>query len=247
MRSCIYAGHIRHIRHLPMKNGFRYRMYMMYLDLDEIDHVFAERWFWSAKGFNLAFLRRQDHFGDPAVSIADSVRNLVEEKTGSRPAGPISMLSHLRYFGHCFNPATFFYCYDASGERLEYVIVEVHNTPWGEVFCYVLDESMNQGSEQRKKYTLQKIFHVSPFLPMDIEYTWSFSRPNEKIHVHMVDVHKDEQMFEAELDLERFDITSLALAKVLLLYPFMTVKVTLGIYWQALRLWVKGAKYYSHP
>jgi DUF1365 family protein len=247
MRSCIYAGHVRHIRHLPMKNGFRYRMYMMYLDLDEIDNVFAGRWFWSARGFNLAFLRRKDHFGDPAISIADSVRNLVEERTGNRPDGPIRMLSHLRYFGYCFNPATFYYCYDTAGARLEYVIVEVHNTPWGEVYCYVLDESMNQGSERRKKYKLQKVFHVSPFLPMDIDYSWSLTSPDDKIHVHMVDMHGDEQMFEAELDLQRFSITSWSLAKVLLFYPFMTVKVTVGIYWQALRLWFKGARYYSHP
>lgn len=247
MESCIYTGYVRHIRHLPIKNGFRYRMFMMYLDLDELDTVFSDRLFWSAKSFNLAFLRRKDHFGDPTLSIDESVRQLVEEKTGKQADGPIRMLSHLRYFGHCFNPATFYYCFDKTGEVVQQIVVEVHNTPWGEVYCYVLDEKENKGSATKKEFHLQKEFHVSPFLPMDIEYQWSLTLPAKTIQVNMVDYHHGDRMFEATLDLKRLAISTSALATVLFLYPAMTIKVVTGIYWQALRLWLRGANFYSHP
>lgn len=250
MNSCLYTGHIRHIRHLPVTNGFRYRIFMLCLDLGELDTVFAGRWFWSTQSMNLAFLRRRDHFGDPGLSIDAAVRQCVSEKTGRRPEGPIRMVTHLRYFGYCFNPATFYYCYEPGGGQLEYVVVEVHNTPWGEVHCYVLDAQASDAFRDAgdgQLYRLKKEFHVSPFLPMDIDYLWSFTAPGEKLRAHMVDMHQGEKVFEAELDLDRSAITGPALARVLLGYPVMTLKVTLGIYWQALRLWLKGAQFYAHP
>ncbi|MEI2421818.1 DUF1365 family protein, partial [Arthrospira platensis SPKY2] len=105
---------------------------MVCLDLAELDTVFRGRWLWSTQRPALAWLRREDHLGDPAHSLDESVRRLVAERTGRRPAGPIRLLAHLRYFGHCFNPVSFYYCYDAAGERVETIVAEVNNTPWGE-------------------------------------------------------------------------------------------------------------------
>jgi DUF1365 family protein len=247
MKSCIYEGHVRHRRYKPIGNSFRYAVFFLSLDLAELGTVFRGRWLWSTERFNIAYLRRKDHFGDSVVPIDTAVRDLVEQKTGKRPAGPIRMMCHLRYFGHNFNPATFYYCYDDGDSRVETIIVEIHNTPWGEVFCYVLDESKNEGTREQKRFRFPKEFHVSPFIDMTMDYDWTFSEPGETLNVHMINFDRGEKLFEADLMLERREIAGPSLAWMLIKYPLMTVKVIAAIYWQALRLWVKGAKFYAHP
>ncbi len=129
--SCLYEGHLRHRRFFPVVNRFRYRVFFLYLDLAELPTLFQGRWLWSADRVNLAYFRRRDHLGDPRVPLEQAVGDLVAARTGTRPKGPIRLLTHLRYFGYCFNPASFYYCYDPAGERVTTIVVEVHNTPWG--------------------------------------------------------------------------------------------------------------------
>jgi DUF1365 family protein len=246
MHSCIYEGEVRHARYRPKENRFRTSVFFLYLDLAELDTVFDGRWLWSTKNFNLAYLRRKDHFGDPSVTIDEAVRALVEQRTGKRPAGPVRMTTHLRYLGHNFNPATFYYCYDAAGSRVETIVVEVHNTPWGEVHCYVVDERENIGSREQKRFRMKKDFTVSPFMPMDLDYEWTFTEPGSTANVHMEDFDKEGRMFEAELSVERREITGRSLGLMLLKYPVVTLKVISGIYWQAFRLWRKGVPFYGH-
>jgi hypothetical protein len=246
MNSCIYEGVIRHARYRPKENSFRHAVFFLYLDLAELDMVFDGRWLWSTKGVNLAYLCRKDHFGDPSLSLDEAVRKLVESKTGRRPAGPLRMMTHLRYLGHNFNPATFYYCHDAAGGRVETIVVEVHNTPWGEVHCYVVDERDNIGTQEKKRFRLKKDFTVSPFMPMNLDYDWTFTEPGPRVNVHMADYDAEGKIFEADLSAERREITGASLAAMLLRYPVVTVKVIAGIYWQALRLWVKGVPFYGH-
>ena len=251
MQSCLYFGRVSHRRHGgaadPVSNAFEYRMFMAWLDLGELDRVFRGRWLWSTRRPALAWLRRADYFGDPARPLEDVVRDLVEERTGRRPAGPIRLLTHLRYFGHCFNPVSFYYCYDDTGERLETIVAEVSNTPWGERHCYVLprDEARVRGPVQ--EFELDKEFHVSPFLPMETRYQWRFNAPGKRLMVHLRNKQQGRHAFEATLNLERREINGPALAAALLRFPFMTMKVVLLIYWQALKLKLKGAKFYPHP
>lgn len=247
MMSCIYIGEIKHARYGPVKNAFQYNLFMMYLDLSEISEVFRDRWFWSVDRFNIAYLRRGDHFGDQSFSIDQAVRDLILEKTRHHSLGPIRMLTHLRYFGYCFNPVTFYYCYDKTGNSLETIVVEIHNTPWGEVFCYVLDQRLEERVGKKRKYFLKKNFHVSPFIDMDISYTWLFTEPGEDLAVHMIDFQDNQKLFEAELLMKRYEISGRSLASVLISHPFMTMKVSLAIYWQALKLWKKGAPFFVHP
>jgi len=246
MHSCIYEGEVRHARYRPKENRFRTSVFFLYLDLAELDSVFNGRWLWSTKGVNLAYLRRKDHFGDPSLTIDEAVRALVQQKTGKRPAGPVRMMTHLRYLGHNFNPATFYYCYDAAGSRVETIVVEVHNTPWGEVHCYVVDERDNICTREQKRFRLKKDFTVSPFMPMDLEYEWTFTEPGKTVNVHMEDFDKEGRIFEAELTAERREINADSLNRMLLKYPLVTVKVIAGIYWQAFRLWRKGVRFYGH-
>ncbi len=246
MHSAIFEGQLSHRRLQPVAHAFRYRLFMLYLDLAELDQVFRGRWLWSTRRPAPARFRRRDHFGDPAVPLDESVRALVAERTGRRPRGPIRLLTHLSYFGFCFNPVSFFYCYDRSGDRLETIVAEVNNTPWGERHLYVLDAT---GAEDGRipEFTPAKALHVSPFMPMDVDYRWRFSAPGRRLGVNMELTRSGDRVFSAALALARTEISGPALARVLTGYPLMTLKVMAAIHWQALKLWQKGAPVYDHP
>lgn len=248
LASCIYEGQVRHRRFRPVVNHFRYRVFLMYLDLEELPGLFTDRLLWSAHRVNLAYFRRRDHLGDPAVPLDQAVRDLVEQRTGKRPRGAIRLLTHLRYFGYCFNPASFYYCYDPSGKRIDAIVVQVHNTPWGEEHCYVLDEARNEHPNPGfKRFQHAKEFHVSPFMPMDIWYDWRFSQPGSTLNVHFMNFAAGQKIFDATLTLARRELTPENLQRVLLAYPLMTLKVITLIHWQALRLLCKGARFVPHP
>ena len=247
MHSGIYEGKIRHRRFAPVVNVFSYPLCMMYLDLSELDLVFDKHFFWSVNRFNLACLKREDHLVDPEIPLEQAVRDLVEEKLGERPQGPIRMLTHLRYFGHCFNPVSFYYCYDEADEQLETIVAEITNTPWHERHYYVLGEGMNEGRGLWKKYRLRKDFHVSPFMDMDIDYDWRFRRPDQRLGVHLQNFIDGKKIFDATLKLQRREITAQNLRRVLIRYPVMTMQVVARIHLQALCLWLKGSPFYTHP
>ena len=131
-KSCLYVGQVRHRRFTPKQHQFSYKLFLVYLDLSELTSVFDRFWLWSIEKTNIATFRRKDHLGDKKLPLDTSVRNHIEDETGRRPQGPIRLLTHLSYFGFRFNPVSFYYCYDENDEKLEFIVAEVNNTPWGE-------------------------------------------------------------------------------------------------------------------
>ena len=243
MESGLYRGTIRHRRLAPVPHEFRYRLFMLYLDLAELPGVFDGRWLWSARRPALAWFRRADYLGDRDVPLDRAVRDLVFLRTGKRPTGAIRLLTHLRYFGYIQNPVSFYYCFDRSG-AVETIVAEVTNTPWGERHAYVLPAAPGGARHHLK---LAKALHVSPFLPMDQGYDWRFSVPGQRLTVHMENHEAGRTVFDATLLLRREPITGPALAGALASHPWMTAQVVAGIYWQALRLKLKGAPFHPHP
>ncbi len=246
MNSCIYAGRMGHYRSTPSPHRFSYRMFMLYLDLDEIDSVFSNRLFWSVNRLNLACFLETDHYIEEGFGLADSIRRLVERETSKSVKGPIRLLTHLRYFGFIMNPVSFFYCHDETDSHIEFIVAEIHNTPWGERHCYVLDCN-GQHDVDKKTFTFSKMFHVSPFMSMQQEYHWTLSQPHAALSVHMRNYEYGKKIFSAYCHLHRNSVSPANLAMMLIKYPFMTLRVFIGIYWQALCLWLKKVPFHEHP
>lgn len=247
MHSCIFNGQVSHKRTMPPGHAFRYRVFMMYLDLDELPDVFEGRWFWSTRRAAFARFRRKNYLGPAHQPLDESVRDLVAERTGRRPAGPIRLLTNLSYFGYCFNPISVYYCFDPGDTRVETIVAEVSNTPWGERHCYVLPDSANLGDVRIRRFESGKELHVSPFMDMDLKYSWLLTTPGENLVVRISNHSNRDRIFSATLILKRREISGRSLALTLLAYPFMTMKIMLGIHWQALRLWLKGYAFRPHP
>ena len=260
MNSRLYAGTIGHHRHEPAVNSFRYQVFMLYLDLDELETVFKSRWLWSTKRINFAWFRRADYMGSPEQPLSDAVRELVDLETGSKPPGPIRLLTNLRYLFYKSNPVSFYYCFEADGKTLHSVVAEVTNTPWGERYCYVLGQqqrvqcngehcdTLDAGNQQGEYHCFQtaKKFTVSPFMTLDMDYWFKYSLPSEHLQVVMQNRRQGKKLFDVELSLQGYPINSANLAKQLLKIPLMTTKVTAAIYWQALKIWLKGVPFLGH-
>ena len=247
MHSALYTGRLEHHRFAPREHRFSYRLFMMYVDLAELDEIFRGRWLWSARRPALAWLRRADYIGDAAQSIDSVVRDRVSEQTGVRPSGPIRMLTHLRYFGIGFNPVTFYYCFDAADTRVESIVAEITNTPWNERHAYVLANPGQASGARTLRYQFAKSFHVSPFMPMEMDYDWRFGVPGKTLTVNMQNHQDGKRVFNASLALSRQEIGAASLARALVAFPCMTATVLAGIYTQALKLWFRRIPFHAHP
>jgi uncharacterized protein len=247
MKSALYTGSIRHRRFGRKANAFRYRIFMSYIDLAELPRLFERRWLWSVRRPALAWFRRADFLGPSHVPLDTAVRELVLARTGSKPSGPIRLLTHLRFFGHSFNPVSFYYVFDATDTRVETIVAEITNTPWKERHAYVLPvaEAARTGG-RAFRFSFEKQFHVSPFMPMDMRYEWCFGVPGDGLHVHMENWLLGQAQFDATLNLRRQEMTAGAMARALIQFPLITVQVVTLIHWQALKLLWKRVPIHPH-
>jgi len=229
-RSAIYEGTIRHRRFAVRRHEFSHRVSMAYVDLDELPTLLGGRLTATRPG--LVRFRRGDYLGE------DAVRAAVAGRTGSAPDGPVRVLCNLRTLGHCFNPVSFYYCFDRS-ETLQAVVAEVTNTPWGESRTYVLARS---GSEAALRGGDDKALHVSPFMGMEQRYAWSVAEPGTTLSVHIASSEGSERAFDATLSLRRRRFGARALAS----HPWGSLRVVALIYAHALVLWLKRVPVHPH-
>jgi hypothetical protein len=246
MSTWLYAGRVSHQRPGPRPHAFTYRVVMAWLDIADIDKALAAVPGASRRWFSPFRFRRGDHLGPAERPLDQCVRDLVMARTGESCGGPIRLLTGLGFMAHRFNPVSFYFCYDRDGRYPEWIIAEVNNTPWGEQHCYLLD-ARAQAGQSSLHFRHGKDFHVSPFLPMDTDYRWTIRPPGEELAMGIVSHREGRPVFRAALRLRRRRPTTRAMAAAFAAMPFASLKIVAAIHWQALRLWLKGAPFYSHP
>lgn len=245
MRSAIYEGVVTHLRHDHdatdhVTTRFTQRLTLPLIHLDEVDRVMALHPLWSSGRRNAVWLRREDYLGDPSISLDEAVRDEVDSALGRRPTGPIALLGHLRTWGKLTNPLCLFYCFTEEGDRVDAIVAQVTNTPWGDRHVYVLD-----GEASRTR--LPKAMHVSPLLGMDHDYVFDWDEPGDTIRFHVGNRVGDERVFDAVLRLERREIGRREMTRLLTRRGLDNHAVTVGIYLRALVLWLRGASFHPHP
>lgn len=246
VRSCIYAGTVRHRRHADVEHAFTTAVGMLLLDLDELPGVLEHPPLWSARRPAVGRFRRSDYLGPAEVDLKTAVADEVERQTGARPAGRVALLTAPRTFGRVFNPVSFYYCFAPGSDDVDFVVAEVTNTPWGERHSYVLDARGRAGSRVLRQ-EFDKVFHVSPFMGMAHRYAWALTPPAETLSVHIDSSGSGGHAFDATLNLKRRPLDGPGLRRLLLRFPLPALRTGLLIYGHALRLKLKGAPYFPHP
>jgi uncharacterized protein len=250
-------GTIRHRRKAPVNHEFSYRTGMLALDLREWHSITAISPLFSLEKFNWLSLRRQDYLEpDRDTPVLDAVCDRVETATGWRPNGAVQLITHPRYFGYVFNPVSFYFCYDrgdspSDGAVPRVILAQITNTPWKERHTYCLETRRPQPASKTEwcseRFEFSKRFHVSPFNPMNQHYRWTFNFRGPELRIHMNVLQDDEKQFDATLVVQRTPLDRKNLHRSLRQFPLEAFKVTAGIYWHALKLKLKGARFFTHP
>lgn len=242
MEPAIYTGAVRHRRFRPVTHKFTYRLFMVFLDVDRIPELMRVSPLASYNRFNWASFDERDHFGDSRLPLRARLAADAAAQGVELPAGPIYLLTHLRYFGYNFNPVSFYYFYDQKG-ALQVVLAEVNST-FGETCNYWLRTGGGTRSFGRRAI---KKMHVSPFLGMDLEYHFVIRPPDARLAVHMSVLDAGVPLLDATLALQRRPWSAPSLHRALLAHPWMSAKVIAAIHWEALRLCWKKAPFFPHP
>ena len=240
--SALYEGWVTHRRLGPIPHSFRYRTFLPLLDLAELPELLDPIPLWSARRPAAAWFRERDYLPGAADSLSERARDVVEARLGRRPAGSVRVLANPRYLGVGFNPVSFFFLHGERA-RLDAVIAEVTNTPWGERVAYVI-ECNGPGPIEA---TFQKRMHVSPFQPMGQRYALSIGEPGERIDVRIRSEEQGRTVFVASMALRRLPLTRARMLRALVSYPPTTVATLARIYANAFALARKGAPYHRHP
>ncbi len=244
--SGLYVGTVRHRRFRPKAHAFTYPLFLAFLDVDRLPELCGISPFLSLGRWNWASFDHRDHLGDPARPLRERLREDAAAKGLTLPEGPIRLLAHLRYLGYGFNPVSYFYCYHPDG-RLGLIGAEVRNTPWKELHTYWMDPARGHATEKGCSFEVPKTFHVSPFMPMDCRYRWAFTEPGETLKVHISEFQGEAFFFDADLNLDRREWSRRELHRMLIRFPWVTLKVIAAIHWEALRLWIKRVPVFTHP
>lgn len=245
--SAVYEGWVSHRRFRPRAHAFRNPLGMLYVDLAELPEVLDRPPWWSARRIAPAWFRRADYLRPTGRPLDQAVRDAVAVRSGERPSGPIRLLTHPRYWGYGFNPASFYYIFEPDGKRVRWVLVEVSNTPWNERHAYLLGPLGDLDGDGNWRPECRKVFHVSPFMEMEMSYRWLLRPPEDSLLVNIENHDDAGRLFHATLSLRRRPLTTGNLNRLLWRYPWLSLKIIAGIHWQAVRLWRKGVPYVPHP
>jgi DUF1365 family protein len=247
-KSKIYVGNIHHRRLSPKKHSFNYALYMLALDPGEMEKRHSPSWLFGFSTFHPLKFNEKDYLKSEPGTLNQRIKNKVTALAGDIDISRIIMLVQVRSFGIYFSPANFYFCYDKN-ENCTYMLAEVSNTPWNERHYYLVN--LHHNAEKVSK----KSFQVSPFMDLDMSYFWHVKPPsndNEKLVINIENKHEDLQsgkinkLFDVSLLLHKKEFTAKRLLAVWCQLPVMTIKIVFSIYWQALRLFIKGIPFIGY-
>ena len=242
-RHTFYSGVIRHRRFEPTTHEFKYRIFMVCIDLDDAHRLF-NHWPLTSMGRpGLGWFRRNDYAGKKSISIKQYILDQVERDLGFRPDGKVTLLTHLRMWGILMNPIAVFCCYQGD-EGLAAIVLQVTNTPWNEQCLYVLKADTGRS---KQSFEFDKDMHVSPFNPMNMRYSCRYMCRRDKLLLHLENHQDENRVTDATLVMNGEPLTQKKLHRSILLHPYMTAKVYYGIYRQALSLFLKRNPLYTNP
>ncbi len=233
--SGLFVGTLRHRRFTPVAHAFTFPLFMALLDIDRVPQLMRVSRVTSHNRWNWASFDDRDHLGDPSRPLRERLVVDVARHGLDLPDGRIFLLTHLRYLGYCFNPVSFFYCFDVE-TRLRLVLAEVSNTFGGSHNYWLRPDTASRAFRS----AAAKSLYVSPFMPVDLDYDFAFSPPAGHLVAHMGARRAGSVCFDATLSLERRPWSAREIHRVLAWYPAMTTSVMAAIHWQALKLWWKG-------
>lgn len=242
LNSAFYIGTVFHKRFGATEHQFNYPLYMALLDLDEIDQLHADRWWFSARRWAPLQFKASDYF-KTATNIQSQATNAgqlkqsaltIAQDLGANVNGinHVLMLAQLRCFGFYFSPVNFFFLYE--GSHCKYLLAEVSNTPWNKKHCYLIDVD--------KPTDTPKAFHVSPFMNLDMDYKWTVRAPLKSTYIRIENWNK-ERLFTAQFSAQRHEINAKNIRKIFFKWPAVTGTIVKAIYWQACKLFFKGVAY----
>ena len=235
--SCIYIGSVIHKRFKPKKHFFKYSVFSLFLDLDEINELDEKILFFSYNKFNILSFFDKDHGYRDGSSIKNWLIHVLQKKNISTINIKIKILCYPRIFGYVFNPLSIFFIYDADSNPIA-ILYEVKNT-FGEQHTYIFKVKNNDILQ----HSCSKKFHVSPFIEMNCNYYFKTLKPGEKISVIIDQYQSNEKLLYASQDGKRVNFTSTELIKSYLKHPLMTFKIISAIHFEAFKLWIKGIKF----
>ena len=239
-RPCLYQGHVMHMRLTPFAHRFRYRVFSMLLDIDRLEEVLRPLRLLRLDRFGLMSFHRRDHGPRDGSDLRPWV-DAELARHGRPPAARVWLLSFPRLLGYVFNPLSVYFCEDEDG-RLTSVVYEVKNT-FGDQHVYVA--AAEPATDGAARHGQDKGFFVSPFIGMEQTYRFTVRPPSERLALKIRQHDRTGPWLIATQSGRRRPLTDLELLRQWLLHPLMTVKVFAAIHWQALRLWLKGARF--HP
>lgn len=240
--SALFVGSVRHRRHRPRDHAFRYRTYHALLDVDELPVLDRTVPGFGYRRAAVTTFHDVDHFGPLDLPVREKLRRWLAEHGVVLPAGPVRVLTNLRVLGHVFNPVSWWFCHAPDG-RLALIVAEVNNT-FGESHSYLLHDLERDGDVVRARAA--KVFHVSPFLPIDgLAYRFTFVLRPDRITVHMDVDGPEGRVFDATQDGRRRPLSDVR--RVLVTHPLTTLHTVAAIHWQAVKLWRKRVRFYRKP
>ena len=246
----VYKGTVSHARTHPKTHFFSYSMTQVWIDIQQLNLLDDISPFWSSSKPNLVSFRNQNHLpceSSQDLDLYQRVAKQVHAHTGNTFDGKAYLLANLNVWGYCFNPVAFIFCYE--NDELRYLIAEVQNTPWKERSIYFHNINAQLRNTDKQGYftaKFEKKFHVSPFMPMGMQYHWNYRITNDGFQMQMKLSKGGQAVFRVTVDLNGQPLSSAQANLMPFRYPLIGLKVISAIYWQGLKLWLKNIPIYPH-